>query len=55
MEPTAKKIAFGPEVDLKGVPNLHAPQTVTPFAFLTSLKFQMGSYLTESQMVVSAS
>jgi hypothetical protein len=31
MEPTAKKIAFGPEVDLNGVPNLYAPQTVTPY------------------------
>ncbi len=32
METTnAKKIAFGPEVNLHGVPNLYAPQTVTPF------------------------
>ena len=32
MQPTTeKKIAFGPEVDLNGVPNLYAPQTVVPF------------------------
>jgi hypothetical protein len=46
-----KKIAFGPEVDLQGIPNLYAPQTVTPYTPPPSGIDNLGFVSTDTFMV----
>lgn len=46
-----KKIAFGPEVELDGIPNLFAPQTVKPFTPPPSGIDNLGIVSTDTFMV----